>query len=222
MTSSPKPKLISSYLCPFVQRSVITLLEKGVDFDISYVDLDNKPDWFLKLSPFGKVPILQIEETVIFESAVINEYLDESHPPSMHPADLVQKAHNRSWVEVASQLNMDLFFWTWESDPEKYDTAIAKMIALLQRVEDQLGDGLFFNGDSFALVDAAFAPFFMRLEWIADALGAHFLASLPKCLRWHLAMKVRPSIKESVVPDIQTRFLTYIRQKNGVMAGKVK
>ncbi len=71
-----KPKLISFKICPYVQRSVITLKEKNVDFDIEYIDLANKPEWFLKISPLGRVPVLQVGEEVLFESAVINEYLD--------------------------------------------------------------------------------------------------------------------------------------------------
>ena len=70
--------LISFDICPFVQRSVITLEEKGVEYEIKYIELENKPDWFLAISPFGKVPVLQANDTVIFESAVINEYLDEA------------------------------------------------------------------------------------------------------------------------------------------------
>ena len=72
--------LISFDICPFVQRSVITLEEKGVKYNIKYIELENKPDWFLAISPFGKVPVLQVNDKVLFESAVINEYLDETVP----------------------------------------------------------------------------------------------------------------------------------------------
>lgn len=69
-----KPTLISFKLCPYVQRSVINLLEKKVDYEIKYIDLANKPEWFLKISPFRRVPVLVVGEDVLFESAVINEY----------------------------------------------------------------------------------------------------------------------------------------------------
>ncbi len=63
-----KLKLISHKLCPYVQRAVISLKEKGVPFERIDIDLDNKPDWFLKISPLGKVPVLQVGDKVVFES----------------------------------------------------------------------------------------------------------------------------------------------------------
>ena len=71
-------KLISHKLCPYVQRAVIALTEKGVPFERIDIDLANKPDWFLKISPLGKTPVLQVGEPPIFESAVILEYLEET------------------------------------------------------------------------------------------------------------------------------------------------
>ena len=89
-------KLASFDVCPYVQRSVITLQEKGVPYEIEYIDLNNKSEWFMQLSPLGKVPILIIEDTVIFESATINEYLDEIAPGrKLQPSDPLQRAHNR-------------------------------------------------------------------------------------------------------------------------------
>ena len=98
-------ELISFDLCPFVQRSVITLLEKNIPFKRTNIDLANKPDWFLQISPLGKVPVLRINGNILFESAVINEYLDEITPPSMHPQDSLQKAVNRAWIEFGSELS---------------------------------------------------------------------------------------------------------------------
>ncbi|MDH4275939.1 MAG: glutathione S-transferase family protein, partial [Gammaproteobacteria bacterium] len=99
-----QPELISFDLCPFVQRSVITMLEKNVAYKITYIDLANPPDWFLKISPFGKVPALRVGDKTLFESAVINEYLDDITPPSMHPQDPLQRALNRAWIEFGSEL----------------------------------------------------------------------------------------------------------------------
>ena len=85
-----KYTLISFKLCPYVQRVAIALAEKGISFDLQYVDLDNKPDWFTRISPLGKVPLLKVEdeerETVLFESSVILEYLEDSHAEvPLHP-----------------------------------------------------------------------------------------------------------------------------------------
>src|SRR5215210_1643881 len=87
MTNQPTLKLISHKLCPYVQRAVISLTEKGVPFECIDVDLANKPDWFLRVSPLGKTPVLLVDGQAIFESAAICEYLDETVQPRLHPDD---------------------------------------------------------------------------------------------------------------------------------------
>ena len=105
----PKLTLISHYLCPYVQRAAIALAEKGVPFERVYIDLANKPDWFREISPLGKVPLLKVahedgRETVIFESAVILEYLEETLPNPLHPADPLERARHRGWIEYGSAI----------------------------------------------------------------------------------------------------------------------
>src|SRR5207248_7310045 len=95
-------KLISHKLCPYVQRAVIALTEKGVSFERIDIDLSNKPDWFLKISPLGKTPVLLVDGHPIFESAVICEYLDETIEPPLHPDDSLRRAQHRAWMEFSS------------------------------------------------------------------------------------------------------------------------
>ena len=96
-------KLVSFKACPFVQRVVIALEVKGIDYDIEYIDLACPPDWFLAISPLKKVPLLIVENQVIFESSVINEYIDEAFPVNqLHPKDLLLRAQNRSWMEFCN------------------------------------------------------------------------------------------------------------------------
>ena len=102
-------ELVSFKLCPYVQRSVITLLEKQVDYNVTYIDLSEPPEWFLALSPFGKVPLLRVGDSALFESAVINEYIDEITPPSLHPTDPLLKAQNRAWIEFGSDLLVHVY-----------------------------------------------------------------------------------------------------------------
>src|SRR5260370_29629222 len=97
-------KLISHRLCPYVQRAVIALTEKGVSFERIDIDLANKPDWFLAISPLGKTPVLQVGVTAIFESAVILEYLEETQPKPLHPADPLRRAAHRDSIGFGSGL----------------------------------------------------------------------------------------------------------------------
>lgn len=92
-------KLVSFDLCPYVQRAAIVLAEKGVPFERITIDLADKPNWFIALSPLGKVPLLQVGDTVLFESAPIVEYLDEVYSPRLHPAAALDRARHRAWIE---------------------------------------------------------------------------------------------------------------------------
>ena len=102
-------ELVSFAICPYVQRAVITLKEKGVAFDITYIELDNPPAWFKEDSPLGKVPLLKVDGEVLFESAIITEYLDEVYPPTLHPGDPLLRAKHRGWIEFGSNLLVDQF-----------------------------------------------------------------------------------------------------------------
>src|ERR1700741_318994 len=101
-------KLISHKLCPYVQRAVIALTEKGVPFERIDIDLANKPEWFLAISPLGKTPVLQVGDKAIFESAVILEYLEDTQPNPRHPADPLTRAEHRAWIEFGSTILNDI------------------------------------------------------------------------------------------------------------------
>ena len=206
-----KPTLISFNLCPFVQRSVITLNEKGIDFDIEYIDLNAKPDWFLAISPFGKVPVLKVDDTVLFESAVISEYLDETNPPSMHPSDPLEKAFHRAWIEFSSAGIMDGYRLMVAETEEDARKAIDSAKEKFARLEPQLGDGPYFAGDSFSLVDAASAPMIQRLEWCEQIHSFGLFAEFPKMAAWRDALLSRQSVKDSLLPNIDDIFRDYLK-----------
>src|SRR5260370_16972647 len=86
-------RLISHKLCPYVQRAVIALTEKGASFERIDIDLANKPGWFLAISPLGRTPVLQVGDVPIFESAVILQYLEETEPNPLHPAAPFRPPH---------------------------------------------------------------------------------------------------------------------------------
>ena len=210
-----KPKLISFKLCPFVQRSVITLLEKHIDFDITYIDIKEPPEWFLEISPFGKVPVLQLDHTVLFESAVINEYLDESFPPTLHPTEPLQRAINRMWIEYGSNLNFELHGIMTLQDADKWQEKCNQTKLEFARVEQELGAGPFFNGEHFALIDAAYAPPLMRSKLLDQHFGLDLLGGLPKLQAWMKTLLARDSVIHSVVPEFEQLFLGSIAKAAG-------
>lgn len=206
-----KPELVSFKLCPFVQRSVIVMREKGVPFDITYINLKEPPEWFKAISPLGKVPLLKVDDTVLFESAVIMEYLDEVNPPSLHPADPLRKAHNRAWIEFASGLLAGQYNLTMTAQDETaFNCQRDELRTRLKQLEQQIA-GPLFNGEEFALVDAAFAPYFMRLELLEGWRPLGLLQGLPKVTEWARRLLERPAVQQSVVQEFAELYRKHIQ-----------
>ena len=179
-----KPKLVSFKLCPFVQKAVIVLRKKNIDYDIEYIDLADPPDWFLEISPLEKVPVLKVDDDVLFESAVINEYLDDITDGSLQPKDSLARAKNRAWIEFASNMIGNLYMMKMSKDEENFIRYRDQLVSQLHRVEKRLGDGPWFNGDSFSLADTAFAPIF-RQNSVADyQLSVINPETMPKIDGW--------------------------------------
>jgi glutathione S-transferase len=207
-------RLISFKTCPYVQRSVITLKHKQVDFDITYVDLADPPDWFLELSPLQKVPVLQVDDEVLFESAVINEYLDEITGGDLQPKDPLARAKNRAWIEFASNMIGNLYMMKMSKDEASYLKYRGRIEDLLRRVEKRLGDGPWFDGENFSLCDTAFAPFF-RQDCVFDGrLSVIDPATTPKVAAWADRLLALPEVRDSVVDEFEDLYLAAM-EKNG-------
>ena len=198
----PRYRLVSFDLCPFVQRSQVLLREKGIDFEVDYIDLSNKPEWFLDLSPTGKVPTLEVttddgEQVVLFESLVINEYLEEAAGgESMFPSEPLRRAYARGWIEYSTGLLQDCFRLTAARDEEALAPVVERLRTKLDRLERELGDGPFFLGASMSLVDAAFVPALQRLKLSDEVYPALELFGdhRPKVSAWWRAIEARPSV----------------------------
>lgn len=209
-----KPHLISFKTCPFVQRAVLVLEEKGVDYDVTFIDLRNKPDWFLKISPRGKVPVLQVEGVNLFESQAISEYLDEVYPDGpLMPADAVGRARDRAWFGFASE---EIFFPMYRlmtaKEPEARDKELALIASKLERVEEALvGDWLSGDGARFGMADVAFAPFFTRAA-LLESQGAQVVPlELTRVKAWGERILARPSLSRSVPEDYTQVELGYLK-----------
>jgi glutathione S-transferase len=210
--------LISHHLCPYVQRAVIALQEKRVAFERIDVDLANKPDWFKAVSPLGKTPVLKVDAAAIFESAVILEYLEETQPLPLHPADPLRRAEHRSWIEFGSAVLNDIA--GFYSAPD--DAALAAKAKTLSdkftRLESRLAAPPYFDGGAFSLVDAAFGPVFRYFD-VFDRIGDFgILAGKPKVIAWREALAARPSVRAAVAPDYDARLRTFLRARTSHLA----
>jgi glutathione S-transferase len=213
--------LISHHLCPYVQRAVIALTEKQVPFRRLDVDLANKPVWFRALSPLGKTPVLKVGDTAIFESAVILEYLEETQPTPLHPADALWRAEHRSWIEFGSSVLNDVA--GFYSAPDEA-TFTGRSNALSQRfdwLERRLGAGPYFDGDRFSLVDAVFGPVFRYFD-VFDHIGEFgVLEGKPRVGSWRRALAMRPSVRSAVGTDYESRLWGFLATRRSYLSSTI-
>ena len=144
--------LISHKLCPYVQRAAIVLAEKGIAFERVDVDLSNKPDWFLRISPLGKTPVLLVDEEPIFESAVICEYLDDLGGGSLFPKAGADKWQALRWHAFGDGLLDALILWRNERERSAPLAALLaafelKTTASLSQLDDEARIVTFANGN---------------------------------------------------------------------------
>jgi glutathione S-transferase len=200
--STPVIKLYDFKSSPNCQRVKIVLAEKNLPYDIAPIDLrahEQKTPEYLKLNPYGKVPVLTDDATVLYESLIINEYLDEkySNPPLM-PKDPAKRAKARILVDYGmahfdapyQRLRMELMKDAKEQNQQVIATAKAELKKLLQRLEDEIGEQQYLLGD-FSLVDADLLPRFTRLE----GFGVLPDPSLPRLGNYLERVKARPSVR---------------------------
>ncbi|HZH26555.1 MAG TPA: glutathione S-transferase family protein [Azospirillaceae bacterium] len=220
----PTLELVSHHLCPYVQRAAIVLAEKGVPFTRTYIDLANKPDWFLRISPLGKVPLLKVGDEVLFESAVICEYLDETAEPRLHPADPLERARHRAWMEFGSAILNDIGGFYSAPNAEAFQTKITALSDKFRRLEEVLStnpnrDGPYFAGQTFRVVDAVFGPVFRYFDTFETIADFGIFADLPKVSAWRAALAERPSVRNAVTEDYPSRLSTFLRVRNSHLSG---
>src|SRR4051812_30446821 len=209
----PALTLISHHLCPYVQRAAIALAEKAVPFERVYVDLADTPAWFLDLSPLGKTPGLKVDDRAIFESVVILEYLEETGRPPLHPADPLRRAEHRAWIEFGSAVLNDIAGLYSAKDEAAFVAKAEALAAKFLRLEGGPGAGPWFDGD-FSLVDAVFGPVFRYFD-VLDRIGDFgILAGKPKVAAWRKALAARPSIRQAVGADYESRLERFLAQRN--------
>jgi len=210
-------KLISHKLCPYVQRAVIALTEKGVPFERIDIDLANKPGWFLKVSPLGKTPVLLVGDYAIFESAVILEYLEETQAGPLHPANALHRAEHRGWIEFGSAVLNDIAGLYSAPDEAAFKAKAAQLEARFARLEERIG-APWFDGEKFSLVDAVFGPVFRYFD-VFDAIGDFgILHDKPKLKRWRENFAERRSVKSAVSADYPALLRDFIDRRRSYLS----
>ncbi len=193
-------EFITAEVCPYAQRTHLALREKGLAYKHIEVDLANKPAWFEKVSPYSKVPVLKVGDEVIYESAIINEYIEEAYPePALMPSDPVRRAQARAWIDFCNTRLVGAFYAVLSAkDAAARAAAGDTLTGHFRTMEDgmtRLGADPYWLGDTVSLVDVAFYPFFERLGALTHYRGINVPDDCPRIAAWQAAMRERPSVK---------------------------
>ncbi|KKJ78264.1 hypothetical protein WH95_02820 [Kiloniella litopenaei] len=229
MTNNEKNKfnngqidLVSFALCPYVQRAIIILDEKKIPHNRTYIDLSDKPDWFKAISPLGKVPLLQTEQGVLFESAVIGEYLDEVTTGSLHPTDPFEKARHRSWIEFGSTILASIAGLYSAPDAKTFREKRAVIIGKFEQLEAQLGDTDFFASNDFQFIDAVYGPIFRYFDTFELFISDNFFPSTPRVKKYRATLSRRPSVIQAVPENYQSRLIDFLIKKDSYLSQKIE
>ena len=195
-------ELFTARVCPYAHRTRLALLEKGLDVTLHEIDFKNKSKRFLEVSPYGRVPALVHGDTVVYESAIINEYLDEVFPtPRLMPADPALKAFTRIWIDYLDhQVLDDYYALLKEQDAARQATMRAKVEDRFRFIEREGlarhgGAGPYWLGADATLLDLAYYPFFERLPAWRHYRGVDVPAECTRLRGWIGAMAARPSVR---------------------------
>jgi glutathione S-transferase len=197
---------------------VIVLRAKAVKFDVTYINLREKPDWFLKISPHGKVPVLDVDGQPLYESNAIAEFLDETVKPQLHPADPIKRARNRAWTDFLPDFAKGLsgIYYTKSKDEvaEGVKAAPARVSKLEAAIARERGnDGPYFNGKELCMVDAGYAPFFQRFAIAESKLKTGLLDAFPLVKAWSKALLSTDAVTGSVAPEFDEAFVANLKRR---------
>ena len=218
--NSSRPVLVSHLLCPYVQRAAIVLSEKGVPFERRDIDLAAKPEWFTRVSPTGKTPMLLVHGHALFESAVICEYLDETTVPRLHPANALRRAKHRGWMEFGSGVLSLIGSFYAAPDDATLEQRAREVHSRFRRLEEVVGEAPYFDG-AFSLVDAVFAPVFRYFEVFETIAEFGFFDGLSRVSSWRAALAERPSVRKAAHPRYDELLREFLVKRNGALSKRM-
>ena len=194
--------LYSGTTCPFSQRCRFVLYEKGMDFEVRDIDLFNKPEDISVMNPYGKVPILVERDLILYESNIINEYIDERFPhPQLMPADPVMRARTRLFLH---NFEKELFVSvgvledrSLQEDEKRLDLARRTIRDRLSQLAPLLIKNRFMLGEEFSMLDVTVAP----LLWRLDHYGIELPKSAAPLMKYAERIFSRPAYIEALTPS---------------------
>lgn len=200
-------RVISFKICPFVQRVTALLEAKGLPYDIEYISLAEKPQWFLDLSPNGQVPVLITDSGVpLFESEAIVEYLEEAYPPLRTGLTPEDRAVERAWSALATKNYLVQCSAQRSPDRDVLADRSARLGTAFDKIEAQLGDSPYFSNGALGMVDLAWLPLLHRASLIESGSGYDFIGDRPKLKAWQRTLLATGLAERSVATDFEPAF----------------
>jgi len=192
----------SNDVCPFAYRVRLTLAEKAIDHELHTIDLLDIPEWYYGISPTGKVPLLKRGDDVVWESTVINEFLEDAYPDTpLLPKDPVARAHARIWIEFCNTAFQPNYCGlVFELDERRHDAIRDVLQESLRSIDEGLAKaapGPYWLGRHLSLVDLSYYPFFEHAPVLSHYRGFDIPAQYHHIHRWLAAMRERPSVQEN-------------------------
>ncbi|MDN2483632.1 glutathione S-transferase family protein [Vibrio agarivorans] len=215
-------KIVSFTICPFVQRVTAALEARNLPYEIEYISLKEKPQWFLDISPNGQVPVMVTESGVsLFESDAIVEFIEDEYGPLEQGVSNEQKALDRAWSYLGSKNYLPQCGMMSSKDEQTLLERESKLRQALGKVEKQLsGESLFFISDSLSNVDIAWLPVLHRAAIIEQATCHDLLRDLPKVKAWQKALLNTGLAEKSVSEDFVEKFKAFYLQGTFLGEGK--
>ncbi|GLP97640.1 glutathione S-transferase family protein [Paraferrimonas sedimenticola] len=203
-------KVVSFTICPFVQRITALLEAKRLPYEVEYISLKEKPQWFLDISPNGQVPVLITESgSALFESDAIAEYLDDAYPALEAQITAEQKALDRAWSYQASKHYLAQCSAMRSADKDTLIERMEKLAKSFAKVEKILGEGPYFKGESLSNVDMAWLPLLHRANIIRQHTCFDMVRDFPKVQAWQSALMATGIAKASVSDEFENKFTNF-------------
>lgn len=203
-------KIISFTICPYVQRVAALLEAKNIAYEVENINIHDKPQWFLDISPTGQVPILITEEgTALFESDAIIEYIDDISSPLEAKLTPEERALDRAWSHQAVKNYLAQCSAQRSPDEETFIERRDKFNKALNMIDKQLKKGPYFKGETFSNVDIAWIPILHRAAIIAEHSCYDFFAKFPKIKAWQEAVLKTDAAQKSVSNRFEDAFTSF-------------
>lgn len=206
-------ELILFKACPFAQRVVITLLQTKLAHQSTFINPGQPPEWLQKMAPLGQIPLLRVNrQTILFDSSAINEYLNDLVGGGLFPNDVLARARCRCWIEFSGVCQRAFGQLITARDETEFYKFGQGFLDKLRWLEEQLESNRgFFVGDHLSLVDIAYAPLFMRMQYLQNVVPFHQAEHAPNIDRWQSNLMALSVVQRSVEGDFSIIFRNMVR-----------